>query len=123
MHSLVLDSNSKVRMRSGVRFLKLRLCQIWSFESNDSLALGRPKTPPEGDPDNLPELLVGREDFRAAAIAASDNLSIALSKKGELRAWGTFNVRLHYFVFLLPPHPSLRPLTACLDSWATRTRL
>ncbi|KAJ7860394.1 RCC1/BLIP-II [Mycena olivaceomarginata] len=75
MHTLVLDSNSK----------------IWSFESNDSLALGRPTTPPEGNLDDLPELVVGREDSRAAAIAASDNLSIALSKKGELRAWGTFN--------------------------------
>ncbi|KAJ7038028.1 RCC1/BLIP-II [Mycena alexandri] len=75
MHSLFLDSNGK----------------IWSFGSNDSLALGRLTQPPQGKPDNVPELVSGLEDFRATAIAASDNLSVALSDAGELRAWGTFH--------------------------------
>ncbi|KAJ7634979.1 RCC1/BLIP-II [Roridomyces roridus] len=74
MHSLILDSNGKV----------------WSFGSNDSFALGRVTEPPEGKPDNLPELVTGLEDFRATFIAASDNLSIAISNEGKLRAWGTF---------------------------------
>ncbi|KAJ6626604.1 regulator of chromosome condensation 1/beta-lactamase-inhibitor protein II [Mycena sp. CBHHK59/15] len=75
MHSLILDSNGK----------------IWSFGLNDSLALGRLTKPPEGKPENLPELVSGLEGFRATAVAASDNLSIAISETGELRAWGTFN--------------------------------
>ncbi|KAJ7485684.1 RCC1/BLIP-II [Mycena latifolia] len=75
MHSLILDSNGK----------------IWSFGLNDSLALGRLTKPPNGKPDNIPELVPGLEGFRATAIAASDNLSIAISQTGELRAWGTFN--------------------------------
>ncbi|KAJ6570917.1 RCC1/BLIP-II [Mycena vulgaris] len=75
MHSLILDSNGK----------------IWSFGLNDSLALGRVTKPPDGKPDNVPELVPGLEGFRATAIAASDNLSVAISETGELRAWGTFN--------------------------------
>ncbi|KAJ7691592.1 regulator of chromosome condensation 1/beta-lactamase-inhibitor protein II [Mycena rosella] len=75
MHSLILDSNGKV----------------WSFGLNDSLALGRLTKPPDGTPDNIPELVLGLDGFRATAIVASDNLSIAISETGELRAWGTFN--------------------------------
>ncbi|KAJ7126264.1 regulator of chromosome condensation 1/beta-lactamase-inhibitor protein II [Mycena epipterygia] len=75
MHSLILDSKGK----------------IWSFGLNDSLALGRLTKPPDGKPDNVPELVPGLDGFRATAIAASDNLSIAISETGELRAWGTFN--------------------------------
>ncbi|KAJ7104433.1 RCC1/BLIP-II [Mycena belliarum] len=75
MHSLLLDSNGK----------------IWSFGLNDSLALGRSSKLPDGKPDNVPELVPGLEGFRVTAIAASDNLSVAISQTGELRAWGTFN--------------------------------
>ncbi|KAJ7143469.1 RCC1/BLIP-II [Mycena filopes] len=75
MHSLFIDSNGK----------------IWSFGLNDSLALGRATKPPEGKPENVPELVDGLDGFRATAVAASDNLSVAISETGELRAWGTFN--------------------------------
>jgi regulator of chromosome condensation len=66
---------------------------VWSFGLNDSLALGRPTKPPHGEPDNIPELVLGLDGFRVTAIAASDNLSIAINETGELRAWGTFFVR------------------------------
>ncbi|KAJ7168304.1 RCC1/BLIP-II [Mycena crocata] len=75
MHSLILDSNGK----------------IWSFGLNDSLALGRLSKPSEGKSENIPELVSGLDGFRATFIAASDNLSVAISETGELRAWGTFN--------------------------------
>ncbi|KAJ6459704.1 RCC1/BLIP-II [Mycena vitilis] len=74
MHSLILDSNGKV----------------WSFGLNDSLALGRATKAPGGEPDNIPGPVTGLDGFRTTAIAASDNLSIAISETGELRAWGTF---------------------------------
>ncbi|KAJ6588619.1 regulator of chromosome condensation 1/beta-lactamase-inhibitor protein II [Mycena capillaripes] len=73
MHSLILDSNGKVR---GFSFVEV--------------FLGRLTKPPDGKPDNLPELVSGLEGFRTTAIAASDNLSVAISETGELRAWGTF---------------------------------
>lgn len=79
MHSLFLDSNGKVRVFSASLFIDSYLVQIWSFGSNDSLALGRLTKPPQGTPDNLPALVSGLEDFRATAIAASDNLSVAIS--------------------------------------------
>ncbi|KAJ6586543.1 regulator of chromosome condensation 1/beta-lactamase-inhibitor protein II [Mycena sp. CBHHK59/15] len=36
-----------------------------------------------GKPENLPELVSGLEGFRATAVAASDNLSIAISETGS----------------------------------------
>ncbi|ETW75458.1 hypothetical protein HETIRDRAFT_56798, partial [Heterobasidion irregulare TC 32-1] len=79
MHSLVLDSNG----------------QVWSCGVNDSMALGR-KTQGIKDVDNTElesslDLVQGLEDFRATFIAASDSCSIAVSERGELRAWGSFS--------------------------------
>ncbi|EIM83961.1 RCC1/BLIP-II [Stereum hirsutum FP-91666 SS1] len=79
MHSLVLDSNGKIRS-----------CGV-----NDSMALGR-KTQGIPGKDNAEleaefDLVEGLDGFRTTFIAASDSCSIALSDKGELRAWGSFS--------------------------------
>lgn len=34
-----------------------------------------------------------QEGFRAVQVAAGDSISVAISEKGELRAWGSFRVR------------------------------
>ena len=61
------------------------------------MALGR-KTQgvPEKDNTELEaeyDFVQGLDGFRATFVAASDSCSIALSDKGELRAWGSFSVR------------------------------
>ena len=72
---------------------------------NDHAALGR-QTREVEDPDApgqliYPEIveytpmLVARlieEGFRAVQVAAGDSISVALSDKGEIRAWGCFRV-------------------------------
>lgn len=35
-----------------------------------------------------------KEGFRAVQVAAGDSVSVAISDKGELRAWGSFRVSL-----------------------------
>lgn len=34
------------------------------------------------------------EDFQAVEVTAGDSISVALDKDGQLRAWGSFRVRL-----------------------------
>jgi regulator of chromosome condensation len=38
------------------------------------------------------------EQFRAVGIAAGDSISVAIGETGELKAWGSFRVR----IFTLP---------------------
>lgn len=49
------------------------------------------------------DLVEGLDGFRTTFIAASDSCSIALSDKGELRAWGSFSVSI--LTFLLRDGP------------------
>jgi regulator of chromosome condensation len=35
-----------------------------------------------------------KEGFRAVSVAAGDSVSVAVSDKGEIRAWGSFRVRI-----------------------------
>ncbi|OCF40717.1 pim1 protein + RNA transporter 2 [Kwoniella heveanensis CBS 569] len=87
MHTLAIDEAGRVR----------------SWGINDNAALGR-KTTDVPDPAN-PSAMIPNEDletypfvveslekegFRAVQVAAGDSVSIALSDKGELRAWGSF---------------------------------
>ena len=46
--------------------------------------------------ETVPMKVDGLEDFRAVRIAAGDYISLAISDEGELRAWGSFNVRETY---------------------------
>ncbi|KAL5528177.1 hypothetical protein ACEPAF_7313 [Sanghuangporus sanghuang] len=87
MHSLVIDE----------------LGRVWSWGVNDHGALGRQTTNVE-DPDASgqlidPEILeytpmiitkLAEEGFRAVQAAAGDSISVALSDKGAIRAWGCF---------------------------------
>lgn len=34
-----------------------------------------------------------KENFRAVSVSAGDSVSVAVSDKGEIRAWGSFRVR------------------------------
>ncbi|KAL5484939.1 hypothetical protein ACEPAI_7581 [Sanghuangporus weigelae] len=87
MHSLAIDE----------------LGRVWSWGVNDHGALGRQTTDVE-DPDAPgqlidPEILEYtpmptakrvEEEFRAVQVAAGDSVSVALSDKGAIRAWGCF---------------------------------
>ncbi|EIW68398.1 hypothetical protein TREMEDRAFT_32149 [Tremella mesenterica DSM 1558] len=87
MHTLAIDEAGRVR----------------SWGINDNAALGRITTDVK-DP-NDPESVIPNEDletypfvveslekegFRAVQVAAGDSVSVAVSDKGELRAWGSF---------------------------------
>ncbi|WVF67604.1 hypothetical protein IAT40_002362 [Kwoniella sp. CBS 6097] len=87
MHTLAIDEAGRVR----------------SWGINDNAALGRktsdvpdPANPgsviPNEDLETLPLVVesLEKEGFRAVQVAAGDSVSIALSDKGELRAWGSF---------------------------------
>ncbi|KIY66994.1 RCC1/BLIP-II protein [Cylindrobasidium torrendii FP15055 ss-10] len=79
MHSLLIDGEGK----------------LWSWGSNDDLALGRPTEAIEGkDPDELeasPSLVEGLDDnFIAVGADAGDCMSVAIGSEGQLRVWGTF---------------------------------
>lgn len=76
-----------------------------SWGVNDGAALGRQtaKVPnPEKPGENIPsdELesypfvieSLQKEGFRAVRVVAGDSVSVALSDRGELRAWGSFRV-------------------------------
>lgn len=76
-----------------------------SWGINDNAALGRittdvpdPNDPsavlPNEDLETVPFVLDGleQEGFRAVQVAAGDSVSVAVSDKGKLRAWGSFRV-------------------------------
>lgn len=80
--------------------------QVRSWGINDNAALGRittdvpdPKNPgqmiPNEDLESYPFVVetLGQDGFRAVQVAAGDSISVAISEKGELRAWGSFRVR------------------------------
>ena len=89
MHNLVIDEAGKV----------------WSWGINDNASLGR-ITSDVPDPENpgsvidneklesVPHVVGGLEaaGFRAVSVDAGDSVSVAVSDKGELRAWGSFRV-------------------------------
>jgi regulator of chromosome condensation len=79
--------------------------QVRSWGINDNAALGR-QTSGVKDPLN-PEVMIENEElesyplvieslqkegYRAVQVDAGDSISVALSDKGELRAWGSFRV-------------------------------
>ncbi|KAG8693775.1 hypothetical protein FRC09_010302 [Ceratobasidium sp. 395] len=86
LHTLVVDEAGKV----------------WTWGTNDDGALGRMVEGPDPeDPsktiesdlaESTPTVLktLVDEEFRAVSVAAGNNVSIALSSEGQLRAWGSF---------------------------------
>lgn len=76
-----------------------------SWGINDNAALGRQTVNVE-DPNNAGEKIPNedleaypyvveslvREGFRAVQVAAGDSVSVAVSDKGQVRAWGSFRV-------------------------------
>lgn len=79
--------------------------QVRSWGINDNAALGRittdvpdPKNPgqmiPNEDLESYPYVVetLEQEGFRVVQVAAGDSISVAISEKGELRAWGSFRV-------------------------------
>lgn len=64
------------------------------------------------------------EDFKAIRVAAGDSVSLAISDRGELRAWGSFRVSPSR------PHPRIgsdntsasRPARDSLDSTGNLVR-
>ncbi|WRT68651.1 uncharacterized protein IL334_005630 [Kwoniella shivajii] len=87
MHTLAIDEAGRVR----------------SWGINDNAALGRqtnnvpdPNNPesniPNEDLETVPLVVesLEKEGFRAVKVAAGDSVSVAISDKGDLRAWGSF---------------------------------
>ncbi|ODN74877.1 hypothetical protein L202_07179 [Cryptococcus amylolentus CBS 6039] len=87
MHTLAIDEGGRVR----------------SWGINDNAALGRVTVdvPDPSDPSKAIENeeletypfvveTLEKEGFRAVQVAAGDSISVAISDKGELRAWGSF---------------------------------
>lgn len=108
MHTLVIDEAGKVYSHPAyLSSAHAGSLQVWSWGVNDSAALGRP-TVNVPDPDNDGEFIeteiletqpmavksLDDEGFRAVKIVAGDSISVALGSKGELRAWGSFRVRI-----------------------------
>ncbi|KAF8342950.1 regulator of chromosome condensation 1/beta-lactamase-inhibitor protein II [Cantharellus anzutake] len=87
MHSLAIDPRGRV----------------WSWGVNDEGALGRkvddvlnPERPGEvferAELEANPGLVQGLlADFRAVAVSAGDNVSLAIGSDGHLKAWGSFH--------------------------------
>ena len=89
MHTLAIDQKGQVR----------------SWGINDGAALGR-ITATNPDPNNPGRFLpndefeswpfvveeLKKEGFRAVKVAAGDSVSVAVSDKGDVRAWGSFRV-------------------------------
>lgn len=71
--------------------------QLWSWGSNDDLALGRATDNVIGmEPDELeatPALVEGLGEFIAVSADAGDCMSVVLGSQGQIRVWGTFRVR------------------------------
>ena len=92
MHTLAIDEGGRIR----------------SWGINDNACLGR-ITSDVPDPENpgkvidnevletVPTVIesLEREEFRAVSVAAGDSVSVAVSDKGEIRAWGSFRVSHH----------------------------
>ncbi|KAG9095608.1 hypothetical protein FRC06_009628 [Ceratobasidium sp. 370] len=86
MHTLAVDEAGK----------------LWTWGTNDDGALGRMVEGPDPeDPsktidsdvaESTPTVLktLVDEEFRTVAIAAGNNVSVALSSEGKLKAWGSF---------------------------------
>ncbi|GAA5886774.1 hypothetical protein JCM16303_003309 [Sporobolomyces ruberrimus] len=82
MHTLAIDQNGKV----------------WSWGINDNAALGRQTSKPDIEAEELEsnlypvEGLTGpnEEEFKAVRVAAGDSVSLAVSREGEVKAWGSF---------------------------------
>ena len=86
LHTLVIDEAGKV----------------WTWGTNDDGALGRMVEGPDPeDPsktidsdvaESTPTILkpLVDEEFRAVQVAAGNNVSVALSSDGRLKAWGSF---------------------------------
>jgi len=85
----------------------------FNFRINDNAALGRSTSKPGIESEELEsnpyqvEGLTGpnEEEFKAIRVAAGDSVSLAVSEQGEVKAWGSFRVRLI-------PSPSLPSLRA-----------
>lgn len=80
--------------------------QVRSWGINDNACLGRVTTnvPDPANPgsvfenealETVPMAIesLDKEGFRAVSISAGDSVSVAVSDKGEIRAWGSFRVR------------------------------
>ncbi|KAJ3873645.1 RCC1/BLIP-II [Lentinula edodes] len=74
MHTLLLDEKGT----------------IWSAGVNDDAALGRITEGDELSSNFHPVQALIDEGFRAVRVVAGDNVSAAVSDRGELRIWGTF---------------------------------
>ena len=98
MHSLAIDEQGHVR----------------SWGINDNACLGRvtnnvtdPSNPdekiPNEDLEAYPYVVeeLAKAGFRAVKVAAGDSISVAVSDKGELRAWGSFRVSLESIACVL----------------------
>jgi regulator of chromosome condensation len=71
--------------------------QVLSWGINDNAALGRDTVGQEVDAEELeaqplPVQDLDQQGFRAVRVAAGDSVSLAISEKGEVRAWGSFRV-------------------------------
>ncbi|WVQ83752.1 hypothetical protein IAT38_005896 [Cryptococcus sp. DSM 104549] len=106
MHTLAIDEGGRVR----------------SWGINDNAALGR-KTTDIPDPANPGSIIpnenletvpmvvesLEKEGFRAVQVAAGDSISVAISDKGELRAWGSFRSNDGVLGFDgVPGHPNFQ---------------
>ncbi|GAA5980709.1 hypothetical protein JCM11641_000182 [Rhodosporidiobolus odoratus] len=81
MHTLAVDSEGR----------------IWSWGINDNAALGRLTNKPdveaeelESNPMLVENLSTEQKPFKAARVAAGDSVSLAISDRGDVRAWGSF---------------------------------
>lgn len=104
MHTLAIDEAGQVSL-SCMRGLLSADHQVRSWGINDNAALGR-QTANVPDPNNPGQSIANeeletypyvieslkKEGFRAVQVDAGDSISVALSDKGELRAWGSFRV-------------------------------
>ncbi|KAL7422402.1 hypothetical protein Q5752_003048 [Cryptotrichosporon argae] len=116
MHTLAIDEAGHVR----------------SWGINDNAALGRetanvpdPAKPgstlPAEDFETWPLVVpsLAHAGFRAVKVAAGDSVSVALSDKGELRAWGSFRSNEGVLGFDgVPGHPKFQYTPLALPSLA-----
>ena len=104
MHTLAVDELGRVSRRASCKSRvanRSRVIQVLSWGINDNASLGRATTNVL-DPLNVggfieqealetqPLPVQGLQDFRAIQVVCGDSVSVALSDKGELRAWGSF---------------------------------